>query len=64
MVFGDEYKPVSKPIKKVGAELQASGIYFFSNVQRCHKFDFDSLSFSLLQHIPQNIVILLFILVQ
>jgi hypothetical protein len=26
MVFGDEYKPVGKPIKKVGAELQASGI--------------------------------------
>ncbi|ONM10084.1 aldehyde oxidase3 [Zea mays] len=25
MVFGDEYKPVGKPIKKVGAELQASG---------------------------------------
>ncbi|CAL4936383.1 unnamed protein product [Urochloa decumbens] len=25
MVFSDEYKPVGKPIKKVGAELQASG---------------------------------------
>ncbi|XP_062214373.1 indole-3-acetaldehyde oxidase-like [Phragmites australis] len=25
MVFTDEYKPVGKPIKKVGAELQASG---------------------------------------
>jgi indole-3-acetaldehyde oxidase len=27
MVFSDEYKPVGKPIKKVGSELQASGIY-------------------------------------
>ncbi|KAL6893925.1 hypothetical protein ACP4OV_008023 [Aristida adscensionis] len=25
MVFTDEYKPIGKPIKKVGAELQASG---------------------------------------
>ncbi|CAL4927748.1 unnamed protein product [Urochloa decumbens] len=25
MIFSDEYKPVGKPIKKVGAELQASG---------------------------------------
>ncbi|NP_001105308.1 indole-3-acetaldehyde oxidase [Zea mays] len=25
MVFSDEYKPVGKPIKKVGAEIQASG---------------------------------------
>jgi indole-3-acetaldehyde oxidase len=26
MIFTDEYKPVGKPIKKAGAELQASGI--------------------------------------
>jgi indole-3-acetaldehyde oxidase len=31
MVFSAEYKPVGKPIKKVGAELQASGTYFYSN---------------------------------
>jgi indole-3-acetaldehyde oxidase len=32
MVFGDEYKPVGKPIKKVGAEQRVF----------CHTFDFDS----------------------
>ena len=31
MVFSDEYKPVGKPIKKAGAELQASGIYVYSD---------------------------------
>jgi indole-3-acetaldehyde oxidase len=30
MVFDDEYRPVGKPIKKVGAELQAFGIFFSS----------------------------------
>jgi indole-3-acetaldehyde oxidase len=27
LVSTEEYKPVGKPIKKAGAELQASGIY-------------------------------------
>jgi hypothetical protein len=31
MVFSDEYKPVGKPIKKAGAELQASGTYSYSH---------------------------------
>jgi hypothetical protein len=44
MVFSDEYKPVGKLIKKVGAELCVC----VSNVHPCHTFDFDSLSFSLL----------------
>ena len=33
MVFSNEYKPVGKPIKKTGAELQASGTYYLSNVE-------------------------------
>jgi indole-3-acetaldehyde oxidase len=31
MVSSDEYKPVGKPIKKVGAEIQASGIYSYTD---------------------------------
>jgi indole-3-acetaldehyde oxidase len=39
MVLTDEYKPVGKPIKKAGAEIQASGIqsYFQYTNKHVHK---------------------------